>query len=217
MIKLLIKEYKLTVMPIVYAFFSFVAMLFIPAYPYTIIFFYTTLAIFFSFLSSRENKDLIYMITLPLPKENIVKSRYAMVITIEILQIMISIPVGIIRSTLVTYQNVAGIEANIAFIGFVFIQFAVFNTVFLGVYFKNTSSVGKAFILGAIAETVIILSIEASVHVTRSITGSCFWDETTPEALLAQIPILFIGVILFGLLAYISYHRDVKNFMRQDI
>lgn len=217
MIKLLNKEYKLTVIPLVYAFFSFVAMLFIPSYPYTITFFYTTLAIFFCFLSSREEKDLLYMVTLPIPKEDMVKARYGTVVSIEMIQMLISIPFCIIRCTVLTYENVAGIEANIAFLGLVFVQFAVFNTIFLGMYFKKVDIVGIAFLVSSVAEFIVIIAIEASVHIAKALNGTCFWDEINVNALIAQIPIFIVGLLFFVMMTYISYKRDVKNFLKQDL
>lgn len=217
MFKLLNKEYKLTVMPLVYAFFSFVAMLFIPSYPYTVIFFYTTLAIFFCFLSSRENKDLLYMVTLPIPKEDMVKARYGTVVSVEIIQMLLSVPFCIVRCTLLTYENVAGIEANIAFLGLVFVQFAIFNTIFLGMYFKKADNVGIAFLVSSIVEFIVIIVIEASVHIAKAVQGSCFWDQTDRKALIAQIPIFIVGLLFFVIMTFISYQRDVKNFLKQDL
>lgn len=217
MIKLLNKEYKLTVMPLVYAFFSFIGMLFIPSYPYTVVFFYTTLSIFFCFLYSRENKDLLYMVTLPIPKEDIVKARYGTVVSIELIQMLLSVPFCIVRCTLLTYENVAGIEANVAFLGLVFVQFAIFNTIFLGMYFKKADNVGISFLVSSIAEFIVIIAIEASVHIAKAVQGSCFWDEKNRSALIAQIPIFIVGLLFYVIMTYISYKRDVKNFLKQDL
>lgn len=112
---LLYKEYKMEV-PVVYLFLSFILLLMVPGYPYTVSFFYTCLGIFFCFQTARENKDILYMITLPVAKKDIVKARYLTVLIIEGIQILLSLPVAVVlRGTVLKYENVAGIEADAAF------------------------------------------------------------------------------------------------------
>lgn len=66
---MLYKEFKLAMHPTSVIFLSLSAMMLIPNYPYYMTFFYTTLAIFFIYLSGRENHDIFYTMTLPYEKE----------------------------------------------------------------------------------------------------------------------------------------------------
>ena len=215
--KLLYKEYKLVVIPVVYLFLSFIFLLIIPGYPYTVSFFYTCLGIFFCFQTARENKDILYMTTLPVAKKDMVKARYLTVLTIEGLQILLSLPVAALRGTLLTYENVAGIEADVAFFGIAFLIFGVFNWIFMGTYFKNVYRVGVAFVKSIFGVFAVILLAEASVHIARAIWGTCYWDSMRPDDLLRQLPILAAGILFFTAVTAVRYHLDIIHFEKQDL
>ena len=211
------KEWKLTVIPVVYVFMTFVFMLLIPGYPYTVSFFYTGLGIFMMLTTARENKDILYMSTLPVAKKDIVKARYLLVISIEMIQIILCIPIAILRGTVLIYDNVAGIDANLAFFGIGFIIFAVFNRVFFSIYFKDVYKVGTSFIYASIAVFLIILLTEASVHISKGVSGDCFWDSMKAADQIKQIPILMIGILIFAITTYYGLKTDIKRFEKQDL
>lgn len=211
------KEWKLTVVPVVYIFMSFVLMLLIPGYPYTVSFFYTGLGIFLMLITARENKDILYMSTLPVAKKDIVKARYLLIISIEMIQLLLCIPISILRGTVLLYDNVAGIEANLAFFGIGFLMFAVFNRVFFSVYFKDVYKVGTAFLFASVVEFIIIVLTEASVHVCSAIAGSCFWDSVKVEDQIKQFPILIVGMIIFVISTFIGLKTDIKRFEKLDL
>lgn len=58
--KIFSKDLRLAAHPMMYVFALFGVMLVIPNYPYTVVFFYGLLGIFFTFLNGRENKDVYY-------------------------------------------------------------------------------------------------------------------------------------------------------------
>ena len=64
---LLYKQLRLVCHPMTPVFCLFGIMVIIPNYPYTIVFFYVTLGLFFSFLNMREQKDIYYSALLPVP------------------------------------------------------------------------------------------------------------------------------------------------------
>lgn len=66
--KLLMKEFRLSMHPSTPLMLLLSAMVFIPNYPFVVIFFYTTMAIFFTCLSGRENRDIAYSLSLPVAK-----------------------------------------------------------------------------------------------------------------------------------------------------
>ena len=214
---LLMKEWRLTVIPVTYVFMSFVLMLLIPSYPYTVSFFYTGLGIFLMMITARENKDVLYMSSLPVAKKDIVKARYLLVISIEMIQLILSIPVIVLRSTVMVYDNVAGIDANVALLGIGFLFFGLFNRTFFAVYFKDVYKVGIAFICSSIVAFILVAVSEASVHICRAITGYCFWDSVTGADQMKQLPILAAGIIIFLLLTFVGLKTDCKRFEKLDL
>ena len=213
---LLYKEYKLFVIPLVYLFTAFALMLIIPNYPYTVSFFYTGLGIFFCMQTGRENKDINYMLMLPIAKKEIVKARYLTVISIELIQMIICIPFSILRGKVLTYPNEAGIEADVAMYGGAFLIFTVFNGCYFATYFKNVSKVGAAFIKASIATFVTLGIVESSVHIGKAVFGTCFWDSMERTDQIKQLPILLVGMIVFVVVMYMRYQADAKHFEAQD-
>ncbi len=214
---LLYKELKLFTNPMNFLFLPLMAMIMIPSYPYYVGFFYILLGLFFSFQFGRENKDLVYMITLPIPKKDVVKAKYMFTVLLEAFAFLLGTILVIIRCTVAKYPNQAGIDANVAFLGLSLVMLALFNLVFLGGYFKNVYKVGGAFLKGCIAVFSFIVVAEASVHVLAGMTGSCFYDSTLPQDMLLQIPILAGGLLFYVLSVVLGYRRDVKRFAAQDL
>ena len=65
---LLRKEFTLSLFPLPYCFWLLAGLLLIPNYPYFVTFFYAALGVMFLFQYNRENRDLNYMMTLPITR-----------------------------------------------------------------------------------------------------------------------------------------------------
>ena len=71
---LLVKELKLSALPLSYFFILFGAMAMIPGYPILVGAFFVCLGIYQSFQNGRENNDILYTVLLPVKKEAAEKS-----------------------------------------------------------------------------------------------------------------------------------------------
>lgn len=214
---LILKELKLSIHPTVYIFLILAAMLLIPAYPYYVAFFYMCLAIFFIFLSSREDKDILFTASLPVTKREIVKARFCTIVMIELVYILLTIPFAVIGVLINPNPqgNTTGIEANVAFYGFVLMMFSVFHIVFLPMFYKTAYKVGKPFIISCIAMLIYVFCIE--FFVVPSAQLNSFIDSTLPENLIKQIPVLIIGIGVYIICIIIAYQKSAKNFDKVDL
>ncbi len=212
---LLYKELKLILHPTTLIFMSFSIMLLIPSYPYYVIFFYTGLGLFLTFLSGRENKDIFYTVTLPIRKRDAVKARCYMVMFIELAQIIASVPFAFISTKINRKGNLAGIDANAAFFGLVFIMLAMFNFFFLTTFYKTAYKVGKAFAYGSIFIAVFVMVAEALVWIPTPIKG--YLDTTAPGTFMAQLPLLLAGIVFWVLMMLLTYKKAANNFERVDL
>lgn len=90
--KLLYKELMLTAHPtsIVFAFLG--CLVVVPAYPYTVIFMFGCLAPYITFLYARETNDAWYTAVLPVTKRESVKGKCQLIVSIQLFQLLISIP-----------------------------------------------------------------------------------------------------------------------------
>ena len=89
---LLYKQLRLVCHPMTPVFCLFGFMVIIPNYPYTVIFFYVMLGLFFTFLNMREQKDLYYTALLPVPKRDAVKAGCLFTALIELLSLATPCP-----------------------------------------------------------------------------------------------------------------------------
>jgi hypothetical protein len=212
---LLYKEFTLATHPTTFIFLFFGMMMLIPAYPYYVVFFYTTLALFFIFLTGRENKDVFYTVTLPIRKRDAVKARCWMVAILELAYILISVPFAVLSVHVNKAGNLAGIEANAAFYGLVFLLLALFNMIFIPTFYKTAYKAGTAFIFGSIAVVLFILAAEALVWFPSPLQA--YLDTTAPGTFLKQLPLLLAGIILWVLAMLLTYKRSAANFEKVDL
>jgi hypothetical protein len=214
---LLYKEFKLALHPTTYLFLALGAMLLIPSYPYYVAFVYTCLGVFFIFLSARENKDIFYTVSLPIRKSDAVKSRVITVALIELVQLVIGIPFAIIGARINPNAtgNQAGIEANAAFFGLVLIMFAIFNPIYLPLFYKTAAKVGGPLIFASIALTIYVVAAEIAVQMIPFLKTHL--DTNDPAMMLYQLPVLFAGLLLFALSLWFTYRKSADNFEKVDL
>ena len=138
MTALLYKQLRLVCHPMTPVFCLFGIMVLIPNYPYTIIFFYVMLGLFFTFLNMREQKDIYYSALLPVPKRDTVKAGCLFTVLIEVLSLVVLIPCSLLAAHLQPGKdNLVGLDPNAALLAAGFLLYAVFNAVFLPSFYKN--------------------------------------------------------------------------------
>lgn len=211
---LLKKDFVLSAHPTLYMFMFIGALVLVPAYPYGMVFFFGCLGLYFSTLNSRENNDIFYSAILPLEKKDIVKGKCLFFITFELIQIIITTLIAFIKISFIdSSQNEVGIECNIAFLGFGFIIYSVFNYIFLTKLYKSSYKIGMPFVISVIFVILAIILMEVISHISYFswIDGIVFND------LQKQIPILIVGLILFIFINILTYKKATQNFEKVDL
>lgn len=217
MFALINKELKLAMHPTVFIFLTFSAMMLIPSYPYYVAFFYTTLSIFFVFLSERENKDVMYSVLLPVRKRDCVKARVIVVAAIELCMVLISIPFAVLSARINPNDagNQVGIEANVAFYGLVLIMYSIFNGIMIPSFYKTAYNIGKPFLTASAVMFVYIAIAEVSVNVVPIL--KTYLDTTSAAMMVRQLPVLAGGILIFALSLVHTYRRAADHFEKVDL
>lgn len=211
---LLYKELRLAMHPAALMFIALSAMLLIPNYPYYVICFYSSLGLFFICLSGRENHDIFYSLTLPVPKTSAVTARMLTAVLLELTQLCAAIPFAILHAKLGIGENLVGIDANTAFFGSSLFMLGIFNFVFFTSYYKAPEKVGKAFLLGSAAEAIYMCAAETAVHalpIARKL------DTPDPENLAYKLILLAAGALLYAALTAAAHRRAAVSFSKTDI
>lgn len=212
---LLRKELLLTMHPTAPIFLALSAMVLIPSYPYEVIFFYTTLAIFFTCMNGRENNDVVYTLTLPVAKKDIVKARFAFAILLQLAQMLLLIPFAQLRGKMPMGGNAAGLDANIVLFGLGFLLYGVFNLVYFPRYYREVYKVGTSFLWGSLATFIVITAAQVAVHAVPFVRDAL--DTPDPQHLAAKCIALAVGLLLFVLLTAFAYKKSVQNFVALDL
>ena len=208
------KEWRLAMMPVPLLFLALSALVLVPNYPYYVTFFYTTLGIFLFFQAARENRDIAYMLLLPVKKAQMVYARVWTVVQIELLQLVCCVPFMLVRAGY-GIQNAVGIEANCAFLGLGAVLLGVFNSVFLPMHYKNGYDLGKPFIVSSIVMFLGICVLEVLEHIVPYMKTVCERYDIAGQV--HQLPVLFGGLLVYAGLTALAARRSAKRFEKADL
>lgn len=209
------KEWKLAMSPVPFFFLALSGLLLIPNYPYYVTFFYNSLGIFLFFQSCRENRDVYYMMLLPVTKREMVRARVRTVMDLQLLQVLVCIPFLFIRAQYGQLKNEVGIEANTAFLGLSFVLMGAFNAVFLPMHYKNGYDLGKPFVISSIVLFVAIVLLEALDHIVPYLKTVC--ESYTSADLVRQLPVLLGGMAVYALEVLLAYRKSAARFEKVDL
>lgn len=207
------KEMKLVTHPtsIVLAFLG--CLVLVPSYPYSVIFMFGCLAPYITFLNARETNDAWYTAVLPVTKRESVWGKCLLVVSFQLFQLLFSVPFAFLRNSLNIVNNPVGLDATVAWYGFGFIVYAVFNFIFLTTFYKSGYKVGKSFIFAAIFMVPLMIMVETIAHIPALV----WMDSCQPENLLMQLPILVVGIICYGVLINLAYQISVRRYEKVDL
>ena len=213
MMTLLYKEMRLAAHPtsIVFAFLG--CLVLVPSYPYSVVFMFGCLAPYITFLNARETNDVWYTAVLPITKRESVLGKCLLVVSFQLFQLLFSVPFAILRDAMNMVNNPVGLDATIAWYGFGFFLYAVFDLLFLTAFYKSGYKAGKAFILAALPMVFLMVAIEAAAYIPALV----WMDSRQPEHLMMQLPILLIGIVSYGALVPFAYRISARRFEKVDL
>ena len=203
MLNLIKKEIALCMHPTAFIFLFFAVLVFVPNYPYEVIFFFSCLSIFFCCMMTRENGDIAFSCALPVKKEHI---PFAKMLVVFGLQCIILFLVGVIAAIkgavlpAEQYVNQAGISANLVLVGN--------GAILLG-------KIGVPFVIGAI----VVFFVIGIFIVLRWVTPlySTTLNGLNSENTGAKSVALAIGIVIYAVLSAVSCKLSMKNFQRVDL
>ena len=202
---LLYKQLRLVCHPMTPVFCLFGIMVLIPNYPYTIIFFYVMLGLFFTFLNVREQKDIYYSAILPVPKRDTVKAGCVLVALVELLSLAVRLQPD--------KDNLVGMDPNLALFAAGFLMYAVFNAVFLTDFYRSGYKVGVAFVKALIPVTLLMIVCEALPH----FPGLGWLDDLDGATQLRLLPVLIVSVVIYGVGMLLTFRKAAELYEKVDL
>jgi hypothetical protein len=217
MINLLRKEMKLSASMLSYLFIAFGLMFFLPGYPILCGVFFVALGIFYSFQNARETNDIIYSILLPIAKKDVVKAKFLFSCFIELCSFALMVAVTIMRMTILSessvYRSNALMNANPFALGMALTIFGLYNSIFIGGFFKTAYNFGKPFLMYIMAAFLTIGIGETLHHFPRLEILNAFGFEN----IILQTGLFGVGALCYVLMTFLSYRNACKHFETIDL
>lgn len=218
MLNLIKKEIALCLHPTVFIFLSFAALVFVPNYPYEVIFFFSCLSVFFCCMMTRENGDIAFSCALPVKKEHIPLAKILVTIGLQCIILLLVGIIGAVKGAVLPaeqYVNQAGISANLTLVGNGAILLGIFNLIFFPRYFKAPDKIGVPFVIGAIVVFLLICLFIVLRWATPlySITLNGLNSVNTGAKVLA----LVFGFMFYIVLTIIGCVLSIIHFQNIDV
>lgn len=218
MLNLIKKEIALCLHPTAFIFLPFAALVFVPNYPYEVIFFFSCLSVFFCCMMGRENGDIAFSCALPVKKEHIPLAKMLVVFGLQGIILLLVGIFGAVKGAVLPveqYVNQAGISANLVLVGNGAVLLGVFNLIFFPRYFKSPDKIGVPFVIGAVVVFlligVFIVLRWATPLYSVTLNGLNFVDTG------AKVLACLICLLVYLFLTSMSCKISMKNFVKVDI
>ena len=218
MLNLIRKELALCMHPTSFIFLFFAVLVFVPNYPYEVIFFFSSLSVFFCCMMARENGDIAFSCTLPVKKEHIPLAKILVTIGLQCIILLLVGIIGAVKGAVLPaeqYVNQAGISANIVLVGNGAILLGIFNLIFFPRYFKKPDKIGVPFVIGAIVVFLMIGVFIVLRWATPLYSTTLNGLNTVNTG--AKAVALITGLVVYIILSAISCKLSMKYFQRVDL
>lgn len=206
--KLLLKEYNLSINKFfIYSPFLFASLLIIPNWLYIFAFMYVFWLIVPGVYSEYNvQNDITFTQLLPVSKGEIVKSKIYAFVYIELLHVLVAVVFALINNALYGIEKIF-FDLNFAFFGNILIMYAIYNIIFLPIYFKTAFFFGKATLIGTLAATFYVIGIELLNLFVLPVN-----QILESPNLIIQIGILLFGILFYAFTLIYSIKKSIINF-----
>ena len=212
------KEFLLALHPTIFIFLFFAVLIFVPNYPYEVIFFFSGLSTFFYLLQTRENKDIAFSLELPIKKKHLPIAKIITVCIFQSILLIFTFILSIIKQSIIASNmliNFAGISANVALVANGAIILGVFNLIFFPLVFKNPNKVGLPFVISAII-VFLIIGIFIVLRFTTSLYGEIL-NGLNNINFTEKIIYLLISLLIYILFSIMSAIISSRQFSKIDL
>ena len=204
--------------PTAFIFLFFAVLVFVPNYPYEVIFFFSCLSVFFCCMMGRENGDIAFSCALPVKKEHIPLAKMLVVFGLQGIILLLVGIIGAVKGAVLPaeqYVNQAGSSANLALVGNGAVLLGVFNLIFFPRYFKSPDRIGVPFVIGA----VVVFFLIGVFIVSRWATPlySITLNGLNSQNIGAKAAALTIGIVIYIVLSAISCKLSMRHFQWIDV
>ncbi|GIO13181.1 membrane protein [Cohnella xylanilytica] len=217
MYNLVMKDLKLGVNPVFFIMPVLTgALMLVPGWIYFIVLLYFCWITIPNMLAGfRAQNDLMFTTMMPVTKRDIVKARVSVIVILELLHIVIAMIFGIVNVRLysdITYHFFA---PSMGFWGLGFAMLAIFNLIFIPMYYKTAYKYGGA-LWASLAGAMLFAGITQWLGIANAKVSDIF-NSTGSDYSGLRLLILIAGIAIFIAFTLIAYRIAVKRFLQVEI
>ena len=196
---LLFKELRLFAAPYAYLFLLAAAMVLIPGYPILISTYFLAFGVFQSFQTVRETHDLLFTALLPLPKNGIVRGKFAFsgaYLAVGLLLQAACAALRLLWQANPPYSTNPLLPPNLFFFGASLLMIALFFRVFLAGFFRTGERFGMPFVRFILVSLAVVAAAEALPHFPGLAALGSLDPQTLPLRALAAAALALLSALL---------------------
>ncbi|MBM7563898.1 ABC-2 transporter permease [Paenibacillus sacheonensis] len=217
MVNLLVKDLKLGVNPMFLVMPLLTgALMLVPGWLYFLVLLYFCwITIPNMFAGFRTQNDLMFTSMMPVTKKDMVKARVSVIVILELLHIVVAMIFGVINTHL--YPNLVYyfFAPSMGFWGLCFVMLAIFNIIFIAMFYKTAYKYGQAA-FASIGAAMLFAGVAQWIGVESPYVSDIF-NGTGRDDMGLQTSILAAGIVIFIVLTMIAYRMAVKRFLKVEI
>lgn len=217
MYNLVMKDIRLAV-PLFFFLFPFLigVLMFIPGWIYFIVpLYFCWITIPNLFNQFKAQNDLMFTSVLPVAKRDMVKARITVIVGLELLHIVTAAVFGSI--SMILYPNVTYyfFPPNMGFWGLNLVMLAIFNLIFIPMFYKTAYKFGWA-LLASVTAAMLFAGIAQWLGIQNPAVNDILYGTDARQVTL-QSSILIAGIVIFAALSVIACRISVNRFLRVEI
>ncbi|WP_018754262.1 ABC-2 transporter permease [Paenibacillus terrigena] len=217
MYNLVMKDLKLGVNPWFFALPLLMgALMLVPGWLYFLVpLYFCWITIPNMFAGFRTQNDLMFTTMMPVTKKDIVKARVTVIVILELLHLVLAMIYGMITIRLYPNLTYYFFAPHMGFWGLCFVMLAIFNVIFISMYYKTAYKYGGAA-AASITAAMLFAGVAQWLGIQNSFISDTFNGSGVDNTAL-QISILIAGIVIFIAFTMIAYRIAVQRFLKVEI
>lgn len=163
----------------------------------------------------KAQNDLMFTAMMPVTKKDIVKARVSVIVIMEGLHLAIAMLFGLLTVRLYPDLTYYFFEPTLGFWGLCFVMFAIFNIIFIPMYYKTAYKFGAAA-FASIAAAMLFAGGAQWAGIQNASLFELFNGAGADDTAL-HLSILIAGVLIFAAFTMIAYRIALARFLKVEI
>jgi len=188
----------------------------VPGWLYFVVFLYfCSITIPNMFAGYKTQNDLIFSIMMSVTKNDIVKAKIAVIVVLGLLHLATAVLYGLLHTQLYPNFIYFFYGPTMGFWGLCFVMLAVFNLIFIPLYYKTAYKYGVPTI-AAITGAVLFAGGAEWLGIQNASVFDLFKGAGRDNTAI-HLSILISGMVIFTVSTIMAYHIANKQFKKVEI